>query len=483
MSDQPLSLRPPQRFAQALRRHGVEFLFGQSNPPGLTLACNDIGIRQVGYRQENAGSYMADGYARVTGRVPVVTAQNGARGHAAGAGPGGVPVGLGAHRGAGAGRRPRRARPQRVPGARSGGAVQGRGQVDPPRHQRQPHRGLRGHGLRRRGQRAPRPRGAAGVDGAAGRARGAGPSSRRARPRWATIRSDRVQPDPAIVAAAAKLLAEARAPIVYAGGGVIGSGAQAELRALQERAHLPVATTTMGKGGVDETHPLVHRRHRLLHGHARHGQVRPAAGDQRGRRAAGGQPHQPERHRFVDAAAARRHVHPHRHRRDRDRPQLRIAAPQGRREADAAGAERGARHAGPDAAPRRARAAGGHAGRVARTAPRRDRRGDAVGRVADPARALHGRTGEAARARPHRRRRRELLVDLGRQLPGRHARPPLHHAARPGRPRLGLPHGDGRAHRAAPPARGVHRRRRRPSATYGPSWRPRADWASAWWWR
>ena len=36
----------------------------------------------------------------------------------------------------------------------------------------------------------------------------------------------------------------------------MGSGAQEELRALQELAHLPVATSTMGKGSVDETHPL-----------------------------------------------------------------------------------------------------------------------------------------------------------------------------------------------------------------------------------
>lgn len=35
------------------------------------------GIAQIGYRTENAGTYMADGYARVTGKVPVVTAQNG----------------------------------------------------------------------------------------------------------------------------------------------------------------------------------------------------------------------------------------------------------------------------------------------------------------------------------------------------------------------------------------------------------------------
>lgn len=72
-----LMLRPPQRFAHALRRHGVEYLFGQSNPALLTLAADDIGIRQIGYRQENSGTYMADGYARVTGKVPVVTAQNG----------------------------------------------------------------------------------------------------------------------------------------------------------------------------------------------------------------------------------------------------------------------------------------------------------------------------------------------------------------------------------------------------------------------
>ena len=65
-----------------------------------------------------------------------------------------------------------------------------------------------------------------------------------------------MQADPAAIEAAAELLVNAKAPIVYAGGGVIGSGAQAELRALQTLAHLPVATSTMGKGGVDETNPL-----------------------------------------------------------------------------------------------------------------------------------------------------------------------------------------------------------------------------------
>lgn len=65
------------RIALALKRNGVKYLFGQSNPPTVTLACEDIGIKQIGYRQENAGTYMAHAYAMTTGTVPVVTAQNG----------------------------------------------------------------------------------------------------------------------------------------------------------------------------------------------------------------------------------------------------------------------------------------------------------------------------------------------------------------------------------------------------------------------
>ncbi|MBV9251500.1 MAG: acetolactate synthase catalytic subunit, partial [Acetobacteraceae bacterium] len=67
---------------------------------------------------------------------------------------------------------------------------------------------------------------------------------------------DRVQADPAAIATAAEMLAAARYPIIVAGGGVHSSGAHAELETLQESAHLPVATTTMGKGAVDENHPL-----------------------------------------------------------------------------------------------------------------------------------------------------------------------------------------------------------------------------------
>ncbi|MGE3148423.1 MAG: acetolactate synthase catalytic subunit, partial [Pseudorhodoplanes sp.] len=67
---------------------------------------------------------------------------------------------------------------------------------------------------------------------------------------------DRPVADPKQIAAAADAILAARSPVVIAGGGVHVSGAEAELAALQELAHLPTATTTMGKGAVSELHPL-----------------------------------------------------------------------------------------------------------------------------------------------------------------------------------------------------------------------------------
>ncbi|MGL6211151.1 MAG: acetolactate synthase catalytic subunit, partial [Paracoccaceae bacterium] len=55
---------------------------------------------------------------------------------------------------------------------------------------------------------------------------------------------------------AAVWIAAAKRPVVLAGGGIHGSGAWSELAHLQELASLPVCTTNMGKGGVNEHHPL-----------------------------------------------------------------------------------------------------------------------------------------------------------------------------------------------------------------------------------
>jgi acetolactate synthase-1/2/3 large subunit len=63
--------------ALGLVRHGVEVIFGQSLPSLLMLEAESQGIRQLTYRTENAGGTMADGFARISNRVGVVTAQNG----------------------------------------------------------------------------------------------------------------------------------------------------------------------------------------------------------------------------------------------------------------------------------------------------------------------------------------------------------------------------------------------------------------------
>ena len=55
---------------------------------------------------------------------------------------------------------------------------------------------------------------------------------------------------------AAELIAAARRPVILAGHGVTISGAEQGLRALAERAHIPVAATLLGSGGLPASHPL-----------------------------------------------------------------------------------------------------------------------------------------------------------------------------------------------------------------------------------
>lgn len=239
--------------AAALKRHGVSVLFGQSLPSALHLAAPDFGLHQVNYRAENAGGVMADGYARITNKIGVVTAQNGPAATLlvapmAEAMKASVPL---------------LAIVQEV----------NRDQIDRNAFQEFDHFGLFSSCAKwiRRIELADR------VDDYVDMAIVAATTGRPgpvvllcpadmlndvqevSQARAATYGNfplDRVAPDPARTAQAARLLANARHPLVIVGGGVHLSGASAELVALQESCSLPVGTTNMGKGSVAETHEL-----------------------------------------------------------------------------------------------------------------------------------------------------------------------------------------------------------------------------------
>jgi acetolactate synthase-1/2/3 large subunit len=55
---------------------------------------------------------------------------------------------------------------------------------------------------------------------------------------------------------AARMIVEARRPVLYVGGGIIKSGAHAELARLAELTGIPVTTTLMARGAFPDSHPL-----------------------------------------------------------------------------------------------------------------------------------------------------------------------------------------------------------------------------------
>jgi len=61
---------------------------------------------------------------------------------------------------------------------------------------------------------------------------------------------------PGQIKKAAKLIAGAKRPVIYAGGGVITSGAHSRLKELAEKIQAPVTWTLMGIGGFPAVHPL-----------------------------------------------------------------------------------------------------------------------------------------------------------------------------------------------------------------------------------
>jgi acetolactate synthase I/II/III large subunit len=241
------------RLAEAFARHGVTVTFGQSLPSAFHLAAPHVGIKQAAYRQENAGGAMADGYARISGRAGVVTAQNGPAATLlvaplAEALKASIPI---------------VALVQEV----------ARATTDRNAFQELDHLNMFAPVAKwvRRIDRADRLEDYVDMAFTAAGSGRPGPvvilvpadllteDAPVASPRKASLGIyplDRTQADPAAIERVAGLLAAARNPIVVAGGGVHLSGAYDELAAIRDIGHLPIATTTMGKGVVDEAHPL-----------------------------------------------------------------------------------------------------------------------------------------------------------------------------------------------------------------------------------
>ncbi len=64
------------------------------------------------------------------------------------------------------------------------------------------------------------------------------------------------QPADADIARAVELIAAAKRPVLYVGGGTLKSGASAELRQFAEQTRIPVVTTLMARGAFPDSHEL-----------------------------------------------------------------------------------------------------------------------------------------------------------------------------------------------------------------------------------
>lgn len=240
--------------AAALLRHGITSLFGQSLPTALMLAAERIGIRQVFYRTENAAGAMADAFARISNQVTAVGAQNGPAATLL------VPPMAEALKAS----IPLIALVQEVPAAvRDRNAFQEldhftlfagvskwtRRLDDPARVEDYVDMAVTAANSGRPGPVVLLlPRDVLDMPAV-------GPRFPRTQD-LGTFPLDRQRPDAVAVERAAAMLVGARSPLVVAGGGVHLSDASAALARLQAVASLPVVTTNMGKGAVDETAPL-----------------------------------------------------------------------------------------------------------------------------------------------------------------------------------------------------------------------------------
>jgi acetolactate synthase-1/2/3 large subunit len=238
---------------EMLRAHGVEVIFGLCGDTSLPLydaLARRGSIRHVLTRDERHAAYMADGYARVTGKVGVCEGPSG--GGATYILPGLV-----------------EANESSIPvlAINTDIAVSSRGKFSlTDLDQRSLMRPLtKWNAVLDRAADIPRVFRAAFESMTTGRPGSAhialpfdvqnGEVDRAdvwADPTLGSFPSRRVAPDGLFVELAAKLLRKAKNPLFICGGGVVISRAESELLELAEKLSAPVATSISGKGSIDE---------------------------------------------------------------------------------------------------------------------------------------------------------------------------------------------------------------------------------------
>ena len=250
---QAAALTGADAVVEMLKAHGVEVIFGLCGDTSLPLydaLARSGSIRHVLTRDERHAGYMADGYARVTGKVGVCEGPSG--GGATYILPGLV-----------------EANESSVPilAINTDVAVSSRNRFTLTElDQRSLMRPLtKWNAVLDRAADIPRTLRAAFEAMTTGRPGAAhialpfdvqnAPVERGevwADPTLGAFPSRRVAPDPFSIELAAKLLRSAKRPLFICGGGVVLSNAESELTVLAEKLAAPVATTVSGKGSIDE---------------------------------------------------------------------------------------------------------------------------------------------------------------------------------------------------------------------------------------
>jgi len=221
----------------------------------LLAEADALGISAISAHGEKAAAYMADGYARVSGRVGVCLAQTvGAANLAAGlkdAYMAGSPV-LAVTGGPYESSRFRHVYQEVADYGCFAPVVKWQASVE--HVSRLAELGLQA--LRAATTGAPGPvhlevRGHSGQE-----AEGEGTFEREFEPRFGRTPAFRPVAQADLLEEAARRLQSAQRPVIVAGGGVISSGAEAEVIELAEKLSIPVATSMSGKAAIADRHPL-----------------------------------------------------------------------------------------------------------------------------------------------------------------------------------------------------------------------------------